>query len=140
MPVTHEVAGSSPVVPASSFKQLSKIHSRRVELPEKSAVIQPRTRQGRFVGFWSTGTGWGAFSQAAEPRATRVSLAVAHGELTCRSLTLTGKAGAKVASSAILGTASLPHQLRGSGTEVTFVFAKEVELKEKDQLTLTVSV
>ena len=107
---------------------------------EKSAVIQPRTRQGKFVGFWSTGTGWGAFSQVAEPRATRVSLAVAHGELTCRSLTLTGKAGAKVASSARLGTASLPHQLRGSGTEVTFVFAKEVELKEKDQLTLTVSV
>ena len=55
-------------------------------------------------------------------------------------LTLTGKAGAKVASSARLGTASLPHQLRGSGTEATFVFAREVELKEKDQLTLTVSV
>ena len=107
---------------------------------EKSAVIQPRTRQEKFFGFWSTGTGWGAFSQAAEPRATTVSLAVTHGELTCRSLTLTGKAGAKAASSARLGTASLPHRLRGSGAEVTFVFAKDVELKEKDQLTLTVSV
>ena len=69
----------------------------------------------------------------AEPRATSVSLAVTHGELTCRSLTVTGKAGAKVASSAVLGTASLPHQLSGSGAEVTFVFAKEVELKEKDR-------
>ena len=106
---------------------------------EKSVVIQPRIKQEKFSCFWSTGTGWGTFSQAAQRGETRVSLAVAHGELACRSMTLTGKAGANVTSSATLGTTSLPHELRRNDTEVTFVFAKEVVLKEEGQLTLAVS-
>jgi len=105
---------------------------------EKSVVIQPRIKQEKFSCFWSTGSGWGTFSQAAQRGETRVSLAVAHGELACRSMTLAGKAGANVTSSAVLGTTSLPHELRRSGPEVTFVLAKEVVLKEGEQLTLTV--
>ena len=105
---------------------------------EKSVVIQPRIKQEKFSCFWSTGSGWGTFSQAAQRGETRVSLAVAHGELACRSMTLAGKAGANVTSSVVLGTTSLPHELRRSGPEVTFVLAKEVVLKEGEQLTLTV--
>jgi len=105
---------------------------------EKSVVIQPRIKQEKFSCFWSTGSGWGTFSQAAQRGETRVSLAVAHGELACRSMTLAGKAGANVRSSAVLGTTSLTHELRRSGPEVTFVLAKEVVLKEGEQLTLTV--
>ena len=101
-------------------------------------MIQPRIKQEKFSCFWSTGSGWGTFSQAAQRGETRVSLAVAHGELACRSMALAGKAGANVTSSAVLGTTSLPHELRRSGPEVTFVLAKEVVLKEGEQLTLTV--
>jgi hypothetical protein len=106
---------------------------------EKRVVIQPRINAEKFSCFWSTGTGWGTFSQTIHRGETKVSLAVAHGELACRSMTLTGKAGANVTSSATLGTTSLPHELRRSGTEVSFVFAKEFVLKEAEQLTLAVS-
>ncbi|MGH9453395.1 MAG: GH116 family glycosyl hydrolase, partial [Terriglobia bacterium] len=111
----------------------------RYHAGEKSAVIQPRIMQDKFLGFWSTGTGWGTFSHVAQRRAIKVSLAVTHGELACRSLTFTGKAGAKVTSSAMFGTASLPYELRRSGTNLTFAFGTEVLLKEKEQVTLTVS-
>lgn len=106
---------------------------------EKSAVIQPRVMQDKFFGFWSAGTGWGTFSRAAQRQAIKVTLAVTHGELACRSLTLTGKTGAKPKSSAMLSTASLTHELRSSGTDVTFVFGAEVVLKENEQLTVTIS-
>jgi uncharacterized protein (DUF608 family) len=111
----------------------------RYQGAERSVSIQPRINPEKFFSFWSVGKGWGTFSQTIQPGETRISLAVAHGELACRSMTLTGKAGANVTSSATLGTTSLPHELRRSGTEVSFVFAKEFVLKEAEQLTLAVS-
>jgi len=106
---------------------------------EKSVVVQPRINHEMFSCFWSTGTGWGTFSHVVHPSKTMVSLAVVHGELACRSLTLAAKLGATATSSVSLGKASLPHGLRRSGTQVTFVFAKEVVLKEGELLTLTFS-
>ena len=111
----------------------------RYQGAERSVSIQPRINPEKFFSFWSAGKGWGTFSQMIQPGETRVSLAVAYGELACLSMTLTGKAGANVRSSATLRTTSLPHELRHSGTEVTFLFAKEVVLKEAEQLTLAVS-
>jgi non-lysosomal glucosylceramidase len=106
---------------------------------ERKVVLTPRINREQFSCFWSTATGWGTFSQTIHRGETKVSLAVAHGELPCRSMTFTGKAGANVTSSATLGTTSLPHELRRIGTEATFVFAKEVVLKEPEQLTLAIS-
>ena len=106
---------------------------------EKSVVIQSRINQEEFSCFWSTGTGWGIFSQATKPGETKVCLAVTHGELAYRSITLSEKAGANIRSSAMLGTTSLLHELRRRGTELSFVFTKEVVLKEEEQLMLVVS-
>ena len=111
----------------------------RYEGGEKRVVIQPRIKPKEFTCIWSAGSGWGTFSQAVLSPVTRVFLTVAHGKLACRSLTFTGTAGAKLASSATLGTISLPHELRRSGPEVTFAFANEVVLKEGEKLTLAVS-
>jgi len=78
---------------------------------EKSVVIQPRINQGKFSCFWSTGTGWGTFAHTVQRGATRVSLAVAHGEVTCRSLTITTESGTVLTSSAELGGTSVAREV-----------------------------
>jgi len=106
---------------------------------EKSVVIQPRIKPDDFSCIWSTATGWGTFSHWAQRRKTRVTLSVLHGELACRSLRLTARGGAKASTSATLGTNSLSHGVRRNGSELTFVFATELMLKEGGQLSVEVS-
>src|ERR1019366_6956700 len=110
--------------------------------------IQPRLTPEDFTCIWSAGTGGGTFSQTVQRRNTRVSLKVNHGELACRSVTLSGtagvptifaKAGAPGTSSPTLGTTDLPHELKSSGLGVTFHLAQDVVVKEGEQLVLVCS-
>lgn len=115
---------------------------------QKTLVIEPRINPDEFTCIWSTGAGWGTFSQTVQRRTTKVTLKVNHGELACRYIrlsgtagvpTLSGKAGAPGTSSATLGTTNLPHELTSSGTAVTFQLAQDAVVKEGQQLVLTCS-
>ena len=79
---------------------------------EKNLRIQPRVSPEKFQGFWSTGTGWGTFSHTVQRRTTKVSLTVAHGELACRTLSVTSKVGGKATSTVTVGSATIAHELR----------------------------
>ncbi len=106
---------------------------------EMSLRIQPRVTPDKFQGFWSTGTGWGTFTHTVQRRTAKVTLTVAHGEFSCRTLTVTSKAGSKATSTATVGSATLAHELRSNGPELTLAFSQDVVLKENNQLTVTVS-
>lgn len=110
----------------------------RYHAAEQSVVAAPKIRPANFSSFWSTGTGWGTFSQVIQNGRTRFRLAVLHGKLPCRSVDLAREAPAGVKSSAALGTKPLAHELRRGRQRATFVFAQPVELAEGDRLDLEV--
>jgi hypothetical protein len=98
---------------------------------EKSVVVAPRIHPADFRSIWSTATAWGTFSHSLPEGKLRFTLAVAAGQLVCRSVELARAAGAQ--SSARLGKIDLPHQARGR----VIVFPRDVLLKEGDELELT---
>jgi non-lysosomal glucosylceramidase len=98
---------------------------------EKSVVVAPRIHPADFRSIWSTATAWGTFSHSLPEGKLRFTLAVAAGQLVCRSVELSRAAGAQ--SSARLGKIDLPHQARGR----VIVFPRDVLLKEGDKLELT---
>ena len=104
----------------------------------KSVVALPKLRPANFSSFWSTGTGWGMFSQSAAGSRTRFSLSVLHGKLPCRTVELACEVPAGAKSSASLGTRPLTHQLKGGEKRATFLFGDEVVLAEGDRLVLEV--
>ena len=48
---------------------------------EQSVVAAPKLRAGRFSSFWSTATGWGAFSQSNRNSSMRFTLSVLFGKV-----------------------------------------------------------
>ena len=75
----------------------------RYHAAEQSVVAAPKIRPANFSSFWSTGTGWGTFSQVIQDGRTRFRLSVLHGKLPCRSVDLAREAPAGAKSSAALG-------------------------------------
>jgi uncharacterized protein (DUF608 family) len=98
---------------------------------EKSVVAAPRIHAADFRSMWSTATAWGTFSHSLQEGKLHFTLAVAAGQLACRSVELARAAGGP--SSARLGKIELPHQARGR----VIVFPRDVLLKEGDELELT---
>jgi hypothetical protein len=94
-------------------------------------VVAPRIHSAAFRSIWSTATAWGTFSHSLPEGKLHFTLAVAAGQLVCRSVELAHAAGGQ--SSARLGKIELPHQARGR----VIVFPRDVLLKEGDELELT---
>jgi uncharacterized protein (DUF608 family) len=103
---------------------------------QKAVTALPRISPAKFSCFWSTGTGWGTFSQSSGNGRSHFSLSVLYGKLPCRSVELAGGAPAGAASTAKLGAKSLPHQIRRGDKRLTFVLSDAVELAEGDRLVL----
>lgn len=110
----------------------------RYHAVEQSVVAAPKIHPANFSSFWSTGTGWGTFSQVVQNGRTRFRLAVLYGKLPCRSVELAREVPAAAKSSAALGAKRLSHELKRVQKGVTFVFAQPVELAEGDRLDLEV--
>src|SRR2546427_3286536 len=72
------------------FRSVLALSGFRYHGGEKSVVIQPRIKQEKFSCFWSTGSGWGTFSQAAQRGETRseehTSELQSQSNLVCRLL------------------------------------------------------
>jgi hypothetical protein len=108
----------------------------RYDGSQKSIVALPKVSPGKFSSFWSTGTGWGTFSHAAQSGRTRFSLSVLYGKLPFRTLELASTAGG--AHSAKLGARDVPYEVRRNENRMTLVFSQLMELTEGDQLNVTI--
>ncbi len=104
----------------------------------RSVIAQPRVHPEKFSSFWSTGTGWGTFSQTLSAARFVFAVEVAEGELAVRSLKLAAPRGAQHASVAKLGARTLAHHLERQGNNVTLELAEEVVLKKRDKLTVSI--
>jgi non-lysosomal glucosylceramidase len=106
----------------ASWSAIPALSGFRYHGGEKSLEARPRVGEGKFTCFWSTATGWGAFSQSAQDGRTRFSLSVTEGTLPLRSLALAQAAGQ---SSVKLGGASVRHERQGG----LLVFAEDIVAK-----------
>jgi hypothetical protein len=123
--------------PMASWAAILALSGFRYDAAQKSVEAKPRINRERFSSFWSTGSGWGSFSQLVKPKQARFSLSMAAGRLACRSVTLVWQQATGATSSARLGGRPLSHQLHRSGNEVAFVFSEELVLKAGDQVVLS---
>lgn len=101
----------------------------------KAVTAIPRVKAASFSSFWSTGTGWGTFSQSVGDGRARFTLSVLHGNLACRSVEL-GAGAAAAQTVAKAGARALAHKVQRAGGRVTFAFSETLDLKEGDRLVL----
>ncbi|HXJ91944.1 MAG TPA: GH116 family glycosyl-hydrolase [Terriglobia bacterium] len=127
---------SRPMAAWSPFLALSGFRYHGVE---KSVVAKPLVNRSRFSSFWSSGTGWGAFSQQLNPRGITFTLTVHHGSLACKSVALARRNGngSARASSAKLDNGVIAHELQTHGDEMVFVFSQDVVVTEGHKLLLS---
>jgi len=104
----------------------------------KAVTALPMVQTANFTSFWSTGTGWGTYSQSTREGRSVFSLSVLHGKLPCGSVELAGAATAGAKSTARLGAKAVQHQIQRAGKHLTFVLTEAVELAEGDRLVLEV--
>ncbi len=105
---------------------------------EQSVVAGPRTARAKFSSFWSTGTGWGTFSQAVHAGKMQFQLAVIFGKLPCRSVELARHVPDGARSVVKVGPKLLAHALRRGPGRTAFVLAQPVELAAGERLELEV--
>jgi hypothetical protein len=101
---------------------------------EKHVAVSSKIRGTRFSSIWTTGTGWGVLSVAAQQ--AQFAIRVLGGQLSCRSCAFPINIAATTKSSATIGMQRLKHQLRQNRHTARFELADEVSLKEGDQLVL----
>jgi hypothetical protein len=66
----------------SSWSCLLALSGFRYHAPAKSLEVRPRLRSARFRSFWSTGTGWGSFTQTWAEGKGELTIEVREGSLT----------------------------------------------------------
>jgi hypothetical protein len=108
------------------------------DAPGRRITAKPRVSQSDFTSFWSTGTGWGIFSQSVRDGKLRFTLSVKAGNLAANSVTLSRLGGGAAESSATVGGNRLAHKVRSGESEIVVKFDSEVKLAEANQLVLTV--
>jgi uncharacterized protein (DUF608 family) len=118
----------------SSWSCLLALSGFQYDARERAVTASPRINPDKFRSFWSTGTGWGSFSQSAGSKQTRFTLSVDSGQLTLRSLEL-GRAAAAPAVK-VAGTA-VDHEIKRKGSGTVLLFSRDITLKEGDQLAVT---
>jgi non-lysosomal glucosylceramidase len=127
--------------PMAAWSVLLALSGFRHHAVEKSVEAKPVTlsqseRPASFRSFWSTGTGWGTFSQQAQQRGFTFTLAVSEGSLTCKSVALARHDRNGHASTAKLGREEIAHHLHEYANQLVFVFAEGVVLARGQRLVL----
>jgi hypothetical protein len=110
----------------------------RYHAGQKSVEAQPQVHPENFSCFWSSGTGWGTFSQNAGPQGLRFRLAVKGGSLDCRSVTLAPSGTPAGKTLARAGKTALAHQVARSETQAVVTLADIISLKEGEELQVLV--
>jgi len=99
---------------------------------ERAVVAIPAARERSFRSFWSTGTGWGAFTHSVANGRTRFSLDVIEGALPCRFVRLAAS-GARAAR-VKLGNRTVASALERLGAEVVISLAQDVTIRPGEEL------
>ncbi len=120
----------------SSWAGILALSGFRYHGAEQSVIAAPRMRASNFSSFWSSGTGWGTFSQVVEQGKTRFRLSVAFGKLPCRTVELARGIPSGARTMARLGGKAVAHEVRRGEGRTTFVFAEPLEIGEGGQLEL----
>lgn len=121
----------------SAWAPLLALSGFRYHAAEKRVEAQPRIHPGKFTCFWSSGTGWGTFSQVSEAAGTRFRLQVLGGALACREVRLAPPSTAAKTSATAARTA-IGHQVRRAAGQAIVEFDSELALREGDELELVV--
>jgi uncharacterized protein (DUF608 family) len=109
----------------------------RYHAAEKSIVVEPKISPGKFASFWSTGGGWGTFSQVEENGHTRFSLSVRFGKLEFRTVELAAVT-VGTTPAAKVESQSAPYEVRKTDKNgATLVFSRLMQLGEGDELRVT---
>jgi non-lysosomal glucosylceramidase len=125
----------------SSWSLLLALSGVSFAAPEGRLAFAPRVNARDFRCFFSTGGGWGVFSQRVSARSHDVRLEVRHGEVRLRRLGLRNEAGFRVAAVSAAGpgaaAASATVHVEGEGLDLDF--GGEVVIGEGQSLALTLA-
>ena len=89
----------------ASWSLLTALSGFRFDLPHGTIGFSPRLGAANWQSFWSTGTGWGTFSQRRHNGRAEANLCVEQGSLTLRDLLLGSVGEATGAQAALNGDA-----------------------------------
>jgi non-lysosomal glucosylceramidase len=101
---------------------------------QKAVTAVPRVNRSRFRSFWSSGTGWGIFSQTITQVRKQFVLSVEYGTLPCRSFRLQWRAAATIVSAA--GHAAA-HQTTAENGYLDVTLEYEVMLRKGDKIAIS---
>ncbi len=100
-----------------------------------AVVAVPRLQRDNFECFWSTGTGWGTFSERRQAGRTEFVLKVLNGKLACRSCEIA--AAGTVASVESLGRL-VTNQVERRAERMVVTLAQTTTLAANDEIRITV--
>ncbi len=122
----------------SSWSLVPALSGYRYSAPQKRIGFAPKVNADRFNCFWSTGSGWGQFSQRRTIRSFATTLAVQYGELTLQEfdLDVTGYSRSRVRLTA--GGAHPDAVVKQGRSGTTVVFNQPIMLREGDEITIEV--
>ncbi len=121
----------------ASWSVLTALSGFRFSAPEKAIGFAPRLQADDWSAYWSTGTGWGTYSQAKGASATRVVLEVAYGRLDLRRLTVRIPLERKQVHVNFRGEA-VPASVTTQGPDSAITLATPVTIAPDQPLTLTI--
>ena len=100
-----------------------------------SVVAVPKIPRDNFQCFWSTGTGWGTYSQTARAGRTEFALKVLKGKLACRSWEI---AAAGDAASVESRGRLMENTVERRGRGMVITLAQALPLEANDEIRITV--
>ncbi len=108
------------------------------DAPGKAYGFAPKVSADDFKTFWSTGTGWGTFSQRVAERTARAELSVLHGKLEIGRLSLSA-GGPRDQVRISKGVLKLPGRIEKYGGAVTVVLDATVTIEPGETLKIEFS-
>ena len=106
--------------------------------PQQRIGFAPRVNASKFTTFWSTGSGWGQFSQRVTSAGITAKLSVTYGELTVREIDLgsggKGQARVKLGASAQQPDAEVRQTRDGS----VATFEAPITLRAGDEIEIAI--
>jgi uncharacterized protein (DUF608 family) len=119
----------------ASWSLLTALSGYHFDMPNGMLGFAPRWRANDWRSFWSTGTGWGSYSQQLAEGEGTVRLQLAQGELSLGKLLL-GSVDTGATVQAYVGEEPIDVTSAVEGGQLTLSFAPEVTLSTGDALTV----
>jgi hypothetical protein len=102
---------------------------------DASVIARPRINAGEFASFWSTGTGWGMYSQLSTTSQMNAKLSVLEGVLRCRTVEISGS---RIHDTRVMyGGESVSHEVRRTSNGLRVLLNTEVSLRAGDTLSIS---